>query len=44
MYERYPGEANGKILRLHLYTFLHSGFVNQGHADLRDRLNRVGKD
>lgn len=28
MYERYTGEANIKIVRLHMYKFLHAGFGN----------------
>lgn len=39
MFEKYPGEADLKILRAHLHKFLHSGFVLHGHTDLRDRLN-----
>lgn len=41
LYEKYPGEANVKILRAHLHKFLHSGFVAQGHTDLRDKLNKI---
>lgn len=41
MYEKYPGEANVKILRAHLHKFMHSGFVAQGHTDLRDKLNKI---
>jgi hypothetical protein len=26
-YEKYPGEANFKILRCHVHKFLHSGFT-----------------
>lgn len=40
-YEKYPGEANVKILRAHLHKFLHSGFVAHGHTDLRERLNKI---
>jgi tRNA-dihydrouridine synthase 1 len=41
LYEKYPGEANVKILRAHLHKFLHGGFVAQGHTDLRDKLNKI---
>lgn len=41
MYEKYPGEANLKILRSHLHKFLHSGFTAHGHTDLRDKLNQL---
>ena len=41
LYEKYPGEANVKILRAHLHKFMHSGFVAQGHTDLRDKLNKI---
>jgi len=41
MYEKYPGEADLKILRGHLHKFMHSGFTAHGYTDLRDRLNTV---
>jgi len=41
-YEKYPGEATIKILRAHLHKFMHSGFTAHGHADLRDKLNKIG--
>jgi hypothetical protein len=40
-YDKYPGEANPKILRCHLHKFLHSGFTVYGHIDLRDKLNKI---
>ena len=40
-YQKYPGEANLKILRAHMHKFLHSGFTVHGHTDLRDKLNKV---
>ena len=44
-YEKYPGEGNFKIVRAHLHKFMHSGFVNHGFHDLRDKLNRTtGKE
>jgi tRNA-dihydrouridine synthase 1 len=41
MYEKYPGEADLKILRSHMHKFLHSGFTVHGHTDLRDKLNQT---
>lgn len=41
MYEKYPGEADIKIVRAHLHKFMHSGFNTHGHTDLRDRLNKL---
>ena len=41
MYEKYPGEANLKILRCHMHKFLHSGFVVHGHHDLRAKINQM---
>jgi hypothetical protein len=44
MYEKYPGEATPKHVKPHLHKFMHSGFVIQGHTDLRDRLNKIPLD
>ena len=41
MYEKYPGEADIKIVRAHLHKFMHSGFNTHGHTDLRDKLNKL---
>lgn len=44
-FEKYPGEADIKIVRAHLHKFMYSGFANHGHTDIRDRLNKLyGKD
>lgn len=40
-YEKYPGEADIKIIRAHLHKFMHSGFNTHGHTDLRDKLNKM---
>ena len=40
-YQRYPGEANLKILKAHLFKFMHSGFNKHGHTDLRDMMNTI---
>jgi len=38
LYEQYPGEADLKTLRSHMFKFLHSGFSK--HTDIRDLLNK----
>jgi tRNA-dihydrouridine synthase 1 len=35
-YEKYPGEADLKILKAHMHKFLYSGFTLHGHTDLRE--------
>lgn len=39
LYEQYPGEADLKCLRSHMFKFLHSGLSK--HTDIRDRLNKA---
>ena len=41
-YKKYPGEGNLKIMKAHMFKFMHAGFTNQGHTDLRTRLNNAG--
>ena len=38
MYEKYPGEAELKTIRSHMFKFLHTGL--QKHTDIRDVLNQ----
>ena len=38
MYEKYPGEADLKTIRSHMFKFLHVGL--QKHTDIRDILNQ----
>jgi len=37
LYEKYPGEAERKHLRAHMFKFLHMGLSK--HIDLRENLN-----
>ena len=39
LYEKYPGEADLKTLRSHMFKFLHTGL--QKHTDIRDVLNKA---
>ena len=39
MYERYPGEADPKCLRAHMFKFLYTGLSK--HTDIRDSLNQA---
>ena len=39
LYERYPGEADLKCLKSHMYKFLYVGL--QKHTDIRDVLNQA---
>ena len=39
LYEQYPGEADLKTLRSHMFKFLHTGL--QKHTDIRDNLNKA---
>lgn len=39
MYEKYPGEADLKCLRSHMFKFLYTGLSK--HTDIRDNLNKA---
>ena len=39
MYEQYPGEADLKCLRSHMFKFLYTGLSK--HTDIRDQLNQA---
>ena len=39
LYERYPGEADLKSLKSHMFKFLHIGLSK--HTDIRDVLNKA---
>lgn len=39
LFEKYPGEADLKCLRSHMFKFLHTGL--QKHTDIRDVLNKA---
>jgi len=39
MYEQYPGEAEPRTVRAHMFKFLYTGLSK--HTDIRDNLNQA---